>query len=762
MNIPQLETHIRTTTSTHRDQLNLSDDDLEDTIKRLLIVLYSCHRRISADQMTCSSPSKAAVTRRTIRKHLWDAVKDWDFTHSARMVIDLCFPAQLGILGNAGDRRGLSTIDRRSSVPPAYSDVTSASVDSVENPVPEAALSGSTTIDASTTTITSASVNESSLVVHYSVKVTSSAASSYIFDELGPNEDAKRIIKTAFDKVLKSWTTSIRQPPANNQALRWPWHPIDLSHETPELQGIGPDSGLCILVHHGNEQFSASDTNISPIIQCYLRHPKTESQVDVHFSDDTHGANSTQRPVERSSRSHDLHMFCSFVRYHSQGIATLSKALVTSALCTSTGTMTTILTALWPLTDARRRLEEDAPNGLVIWGPDSVTDDLDRKQIGKDVCSLVELNVINNWYTNWGLCEKVDYVGNRARETPWRLFAVTVSISQESTVAAESLQRWRSVLHQYKNILLLVFSTTVVEHKQRSPVHNVPLSLGLESVYIPRPATDEKERLIQHIVENYANDADATKLLPESAVTFLAHSSLNFSRVSLRACVYSILDEQFCKRINAISRSSSCAAVDVLPIRVVHAHLQRVALKHQISCRHPFELDAGHSVWRAMFDSPGVIAGSDLLEIMQRRYTELRDVSSKGGAAKQHTLGGTTSASAEVVGSWIWEDVVSAAVCFAGRMDASFLMGIHCLKGAKDDQVSSLRTIWLDALNHNNSIVIINLVNVEVSAVIEAALLSFRRMVDGGGDTVYIIAWTDKQEVAKSASAWGSLVIRCT
>ncbi|KND04885.1 uncharacterized protein SPPG_00582 [Spizellomyces punctatus DAOM BR117] len=761
MNIPQLETHIRTTTSTHRDQLNLSDDDLEDTIKRLLIVLYSCHRRISEDQLTCSSPSKAAVTRRTIRKHLWDAVQDWDFTHSARMVIDLCFPAQLGILGNAGDRRGFSTIDRRSSVPPAYSDVTVASVGSAENPVPDTALSGSTTNDASTATIKPAPTNDSPFAVHYSVKVTSPAASSYIFDELGPKEEATRIIKTAFEKILKTWTTSIRKPPANNQALRWPWHPIDLSHETPELQGIGPESGLCLVVHHGSEQFSASDTNISTIIQYYLRHPKAETQVDVHFSDEKPGADSIQRSVERSSLSNDLHMFCSFVRYHTEGIATLSKALVTSALRTSTGTMTTILTALWPLTDARRRLEENAPNGLVIWGPDSVTDDLDRKQIGKDICSLVELDVVNNWCTDRELCEKVDYVVNLARETPWRLFAVTLSISSESAVAAEGLQGWESVLHQYKNILLLVFLTTAVEHKKRSLVHNVCLSLGLESVYIPRPSPNEKERLIQHIVENYAND-DATKLLPKSAVTFLAHSSLNFSRVSLRACVYSILDEQFCQRINVTSRSSFYAAVDVVPFRDMHAHLHRVARKHQISYSHPSELDAVHSVWRATFDSQEAIADPDLLEIMQMRYTELRDDWSKGDTAKQRTLDGTTGASADVVGSWIWEDVVSAAACLAGRMSASFLMGIHCLQGAKDDQVSSLQRIRLDALYHNDSILIINLVNVEVSGAVEAALLSFQRMVGGGSGNVYIIAWTDKQEVAKSASAWGSLVIRCT
>ncbi|KAJ3215545.1 hypothetical protein HDU67_000266 [Dinochytrium kinnereticum] len=124
MNLQEVETHIRTRFTTRREELPWLDDELfEDILERLLT-------RIKTER-------RSSLSRKSIRKILWDSVKDSDPSHCYRDVIDLCFPESLGILGDGSAAvvgksllgGGLSKLGRASvdnlSKPPSYADLLS-------------------------------------------------------------------------------------------------------------------------------------------------------------------------------------------------------------------------------------------------------------------------------------------------------------------------------------------------------------------------------------------------------------------------------------------------------------------------------------------------------------------------------------------------------------------------------------------------------------------------------------------------------------
>ncbi|KAI8618749.1 hypothetical protein BC830DRAFT_893647 [Chytriomyces sp. MP71] len=112
----QIQSHIRKTFASHRDQLpSVTDELFEFTLERFIYAL-SVHPRL---------PVQAPLSRREIRRILWCSVEALDPLHVASGVLDLCFPAEAGILmpgyvpyGSVSDRK----MQRREALRPAWMD----------------------------------------------------------------------------------------------------------------------------------------------------------------------------------------------------------------------------------------------------------------------------------------------------------------------------------------------------------------------------------------------------------------------------------------------------------------------------------------------------------------------------------------------------------------------------------------------------------------------------------------------------------------
>lgn len=396
---------MRSITAGKRDQLNLTDNELEDAVNRLATILESSGLEFHAQK-----------SRRTIRKHLWDAVKESDRNNAARTVIDLCFPPTTGILGSACQyasrpriedhselpQRQASSIQRTGSYPPAYTDL------STQN---QTRIGYSGELPDDNTRMDNYEISGIEYVIS-----AGKNASAILSEKLGAifGENIVQGIEDTFRSVIEAW----RKNPDNDSTLKslsfpWEYLPTDF---VGDAYSIFSENGIRLEVNVLRGARWMRLLPVSSAAQAANIHQSIRNaQINMRF----HSPAETEvhKIIDWQSRL-AIERFCTYVNYmNAHWTPVISRSVFATAVrgeCSEypeySVAIENVMIHLYGLTDEKRRVQGSAPRGLLFLGPDTRQDDMDREQFVRTIFRVLDIHIAHISHSDDDAFEDVDLV----------------------------------------------------------------------------------------------------------------------------------------------------------------------------------------------------------------------------------------------------------------------------------------------------------------------------------------------------------------
>ncbi|KAI9009698.1 hypothetical protein BC832DRAFT_591042 [Gaertneriomyces semiglobifer] len=543
MDMAQLERHIRGTTVQHREELNLSNDDIEDTIKRLLIVLYDIYN--NDDNARRSSPNT-----RSLRKAMFAAVQEWDFTHSARRVIDLCFPAQRGILG-APVGRNFVAISKHNEHAPVSTEM-SPGASSSRRPPPYTDIERSGASAALDPAEDPEATERESERTHSDVRVPEQQLKGIIrvhravLELLGflleSHLNLADLIKSAANNAIIWWCRQNSTSPSC-----FPWESSEPRYHVLPKQGVLiemvlNEAGAAFISKDSASTWELCRRGLSPQFSVTVTDdilPEMRPSDVTHFAGWIHFFAGTDQPTKFNHLA-----LCREVLIGLAGpVTTFSSPITTSR------------TALLPFIDSIRRTSPDSVSrGLVLCGPDSVGDEEDRVEMARALCDELGILVLSTlrWVPEYATTAReiaVDCI-QRARLMPWQPCVIIIRLASQASAMMHSraVLSFLEILSECPNM----FVVACMEAYTSSALLRDLRRQRIRPCYISRPSFEERNHILCQMLQRFRTDVE---LLTAPQRKLLLEGSTNFARSSFRGCLHSVLHElQYHKAPLAIER----------------------------------------------------------------------------------------------------------------------------------------------------------------------------------------------------------------
>ncbi|KAJ3188382.1 hypothetical protein HDU85_005533 [Gaertneriomyces sp. JEL0708] len=543
MDVVQLERHIRETTVRHKEELNLSNEDIEDTIKRLLIVLYDIYN--NDDNVRRINPNP-----RSLRKAMFAAVQEWDFTHSARRIIDLCFPAQRGILGAPAGRNFVAIGKHNENAPVSTEMSPGASSSRRPPPYTDIERSGeSASLDPTEDTRTTEREGEQ---IHSDVRV--------------PEQQLKGIIRVhravleLLSILLESHLnlTDLIKSAAKNAIIWWcrqnstspsffPWESSEPMYRMLPKQGVLIET---VLHEAGGVSIMKDSASTWELCRQGLSPPFSVTVTDDMLPE--------MQPSDVTHFAGWIHFFAGTDQPTKFNHLPLCRELLTglaNPVTTFSSPITTPRTSLLPFIDAIRRTGADSVScGLALCGPDSVGDEEDRLEMARGLCDELGVLVLSTLRSVPEFARSArDTAVNcirRARMMPWQPCVIIIRLASHSSATTQShaVLSFLEILSDCPNM----FVVACMEAYTSGALLRDLRRLRIRPCYISRPSFEERNHILSQMLQRFRIDVE---LLPTVQRKLLLEGSTNFARSSFRGCLHSVLHElQYHKASLAIER----------------------------------------------------------------------------------------------------------------------------------------------------------------------------------------------------------------